>query len=126
MPAESRRFRTRLNEEGIMAEADKKLMKCFNCAISKGILKGYDYVGGKTCPNCGINADDPLAGNMIFERATIHYEGPHPVIGNRGDGLRYCDGQPIRCFEYVGKSSGEWAAVTCPDCLAKKEGESGS
>lgn len=109
-----------------MADPNKRLMKCFNCISKHGILKGFDYLGGGVCPNCGADEKDPLTSNLVVERATIHYEGLHPILVGRGDGLRYCDGQPIRCMEYVGKSSGEWAAVTCPECLAKREGESGS
>lgn len=68
------------------------------------------------CPKCGC--DIRKYPNLVIERKLIHYDPPHPVIGERGQRCAACD--PALKWEgsdHVG-FTGAPGAVTCPNCMA--------
>lgn len=68
------------------------------------------------CPKCGTSLkNEPL---IVIRRKLIHFDPPHPVIGDRGQRCAACDpAVKWEASDHVG-FTGAPEAVTCLDCQA--------
>jgi hypothetical protein len=99
-----------------------RVYRCYACVGPKGTF-GKDFPseaepGHAVCP-CGLSQQDPIGRRLIGQVTLVHYEQPHAdkrFAGVIGSKTLAC-GAPLAGV----MRSGEWAAVTCPVCLALKE-----
>lgn len=96
-----------------------KFFKCYNCLDPKRQVPGFDFTADKpVCPNCGLDAADPIVAHKIVQRRLIHFEPPHPIASDCGTGKIACGfkgGAP--------QVSRSILATNCPNCLASDAGK---